>query len=152
MPEPSRRRTALVTGATAGLGAGLLTALLTFLSFNFFFLPPYHTLSIHDRLDWLILGTYLITASVAAALLTRAEREAGERIRLAREAEHAEALREIDRLKDAVLAAVSHDLRTPLTSIQALANQIDVAPVKGILRIAGEQTSEHAVDVVPVGP
>ena len=27
----------------------------------------------------------------------------------------------------------------------------DVAPVKGILRIAGEQTSEHAVDVVPVG-
>ena len=27
----------------------------------------------------------------------------------------------------------------------------DVAPVKGILRIAGEQKSEHAVDVVPVG-
>jgi transglutaminase-like putative cysteine protease len=26
----------------------------------------------------------------------------------------------------------------------------DVAPVKGILRIAGEQTTEHAVDVVPV--
>lgn len=114
----------LGAAATAGLGAGLLTALLTFLSFNFFFLPPYHTLSIHDRLDWLILGTYLITASVAAALLTRAEREAGERIRLAREAEHAEALREIDRLKDAVLAAVSHDLRTPLTSIQALAYEL----------------------------
>ena len=27
----------------------------------------------------------------------------------------------------------------------------DIAPVKGILRIAGEQKSEHAVDVVPVG-
>jgi transglutaminase-like putative cysteine protease len=26
----------------------------------------------------------------------------------------------------------------------------DVAPVKGILRIAGEQTTEHAVDVIPV--
>ena len=26
----------------------------------------------------------------------------------------------------------------------------DVAPVKGVLRIAGEQTSEQAVDVVPV--
>lgn len=26
----------------------------------------------------------------------------------------------------------------------------DVAPVKGVLRIAGEQTTEHAVDVVPV--
>ena len=27
----------------------------------------------------------------------------------------------------------------------------DVAPVKGVLRIAGEQKTEHAVDVVPVG-
>jgi transglutaminase-like putative cysteine protease len=26
----------------------------------------------------------------------------------------------------------------------------DVAPVKGVLRIAGEQTTEHAVDVIPV--
>ena len=26
----------------------------------------------------------------------------------------------------------------------------DVAPVKGVLRIAGEQKTEHAVDVVPV--
>ena len=26
----------------------------------------------------------------------------------------------------------------------------DVAPVKGILRIAGDQTTEHAVDVLPV--
>lgn len=114
----------LGAAATAGLGAGLLTALLTFLSFNFFFLLPYHTFAIHDPLDWLILGSYLVTASVAAALLTRAEREASERIRLAREAEHAAALREIDRLKDAVLAAVSHDLRTPLTSIQALAYEM----------------------------
>ena len=47
-----------------------------------------------------------------------------ERVRLAREAEHAEALREADRLKDAILAAVSHDLRAPLTTIKALARGI----------------------------
>jgi Osmosensitive K+ channel histidine kinase len=44
-----------------------------------------------------------------------------DRVRLVAEAEHAEALREADRLKDIVLASVSHDLRTPLTTIKALA-------------------------------
>jgi two-component system sensor histidine kinase KdpD len=47
-----------------------------------------------------------------------------ERVRLVAEAEHAEALREADRLKDALLASVSHDLRTPLTTIKALAHDI----------------------------
>ncbi len=45
-----------------------------------------------------------------------------ERVRLVAEAEHAQALREADRMKDQLLAAVSHDLRTPLTTIKALAH------------------------------
>jgi two-component system sensor histidine kinase KdpD len=47
-----------------------------------------------------------------------------ERVRLTAEAEHAEALRETDRLKDALIASVSHDLRTPLTTIKALAHDL----------------------------
>jgi len=47
-----------------------------------------------------------------------------ERVALVAEAEHAEALREADRLKDALLASVSHDLRTPLTTIKALAHDL----------------------------
>jgi two-component system sensor histidine kinase KdpD len=47
-----------------------------------------------------------------------------ERVRLDAEARHAAALRAADQLKDAVLASVSHDLRTPLTTIKALAHEL----------------------------
>jgi len=50
-----------------------------------------------------------------------------ERVRLVAEAERAEALRESNRLKDVVLASVSHDLRTPLTAIKALAQDLGAA-------------------------
>jgi two-component system sensor histidine kinase KdpD len=47
-----------------------------------------------------------------------------ERTRLATEAERVEGLRQADRVKDALLASVSHDLRTPLTAIKALASEL----------------------------
>jgi two-component system, OmpR family, sensor histidine kinase KdpD len=47
-----------------------------------------------------------------------------ERSRLATEADRAEVLREADRVKDALIASVSHDLRTPLTTIKALAHDL----------------------------
>lgn len=50
-----------------------------------------------------------------------------DRFRLAAGAEHADALREVDRLKDALLASVSHDMRTPLTTIKALAHALSGA-------------------------
>jgi two-component system sensor histidine kinase KdpD len=60
---------------------------------------------------------FALTLSYYAAL-------AAERVRLVAEAEHAGALREADRLKDALIASVSHDLRTPLTTIKALAHDL----------------------------
>jgi two-component system sensor histidine kinase KdpD len=44
-----------------------------------------------------------------------------ERGRMEAEVQHVAALEEADRLKDVLIASVSHDLRTPLTTIKALA-------------------------------
>ena len=49
----------LVAGA-AGTWPAILASVLAFFTWNFFFLPPYHTLQVHDPLDWLDLGAFLI--------------------------------------------------------------------------------------------
>jgi len=123
----------VVLGASAagGRGPGMVTAAAGFLAFNYFFLPPYNTLVIADPLDWFVLVAFLLTGIVAAQLLARAQAEAeqarqraAEVVRLSATAGRAEALLAADKLKDALLATVSHDIRTPLTTIRALAQEM----------------------------
>ncbi|HET7461856.1 MAG TPA: ATP-binding protein [Longimicrobium sp.] len=120
----------LLVLAASALGTralGFAVAVAAFLGFNFFFLPPYQTFGLSDRRDWLVLFTFLTVAAVATQLLHRARRQAAEVERLSLEAGRARALREADRLKDALIASVSHDLRTPLTTIKALAHDLGEA-------------------------
>ena len=107
----------LGSSASGGRVLGAAIALAAFVIFDWFFLPPYNTLLVRNPLDWVVLVAFLITSFVAAELLyrARAERAAVER---------AEALREADKLKDALLASLSHDLRTPLTTIKGLAHEL----------------------------
>ena len=114
-------------------GPALVASGLAMLCFNFFFLPPFGTLHIADPENWVALTAFLLTAVIAGQLSTRARRRAEEaeasrmeverlyeELRAAFErASHAEALRQSERLKSALLDAVTHDIRTPLTSIKA---------------------------------
>lgn len=87
-------------------------------------------LQIHDRQVGLLLLRADVPLSAASARHPLAEvlcyyAALGlERIRLTRAEERAERERAADRIKDAMLSAVSHDIRTPLTSIRALAHAI----------------------------
>jgi len=114
-------------------GPAVLAAIVGMLCLNFFFLPPVGTFTITDPENWVALAAFLIVAITAGQLSGRARRRAEiaeerrrEIDRLYKEirdafdrASHAEALRQADILKSALLDAVTHDLRTPLTSIKA---------------------------------
>jgi K+-sensing histidine kinase KdpD len=123
----------LVLAASAGgeRWLGFIAAFAGLLAINYFFQPPFDTMAVSKSLDGVVLAAFLVTALVATQLLSRARAEAdrarlhaSEVERLSNEVRDAELLREANRMKDIVLASVSHDIRTPLTSIRALAQNV----------------------------
>ncbi|HXD21910.1 MAG TPA: ATP-binding protein [Gemmatimonadaceae bacterium] len=121
--------------ASGGRQLGFALAISSVLLIDYFLQTPYDHISITKPADLVTLAAYLVTAIVTSHLLHEAQRDrdaalkdavevkrlAAEHEQMARETEHVRALREGDRMKDFVLASVSHDLRTPLTAIKALA-------------------------------
>lgn len=99
----------IVASATsAGIGPAVLASALSFLCWNFFFIAPVGTLFVRDPRELIALIVFLVVGTVCGVLGGRA-----------RVAAQVEALRETNRLKSALLSSVSHDLRTPLSSIKA---------------------------------
>ena len=70
-----------------GLAAAVLGAFAATLAFNFFFLPPLHTLTIAEPANWVALGCFLIVAVVVSRLVVRAREEADDALRGRREIE-----------------------------------------------------------------
>jgi two-component system sensor histidine kinase KdpD len=62
-----------------------------------------------------------------------------ERVRLETSAERAEAERRLESLRSALIMSVSHDLRTPLTTIKALAHEIHQQDASANARIIEEE-------------
>jgi len=106
--------------------AALTASILAALSFNYFFLPPYYTLAIAEPENWVALIIFLAVAITVGHLSATSNRRRSEAERLYGELEdafekasEAEALRRSEKLKTSLLDAVTHDFRTPLTSIKA---------------------------------
>jgi two-component system sensor histidine kinase KdpD len=60
--------------AVWGLGPGIAAALSGFLTFNYFFIEPYHTFVVHHPSDVVMLLVFLIVAVVISQLLASAQR------------------------------------------------------------------------------
>ena len=136
----------LFTATLWGSRPALVASVLGVLCLNFFFLPPIHTFNVAEPENWVALTAFLLTAVTAGQLSARARRRAREAEAGRREIErlynelqtaferasHAEALRQSERLKTALLDAVTHDLRTPLTSIKAsITTLLDESDARG---------------------
>jgi two-component system sensor histidine kinase KdpD len=70
----------VVQGGSARRGRplGLALAAVAFVSFDYFFLPPFGTLTLQDPLNWFVLLAFLATAVLSAQLLYRAQAEAAD--------------------------------------------------------------------------
>lgn len=116
-----------------GSRPALVASVLGMFCFNFFFLPPLYTLTIAHAENWVALIVFFTTGLAVGQLSARAKERAEEaesrkleleslytQLQAAFEREsEAEAIKRSERLKSALLDAVTHDLRTPLTAIKA---------------------------------
>jgi K+-sensing histidine kinase KdpD len=144
-PELSQTSIALVlvlpvilVAVTQGRGAALYASILVGLSFNFFFIGPYYSFLITRPEDIVAFVVFVTTAVLVGQLSSRLEKRVllterqskelvhvrGKFERAAAQAAEADALRKSEQLKTALLDAVTHDLRTPLTSIKAAISTI----------------------------
>lgn len=122
----------LLVARAWGTGPALFAAMCAALGFSYYFLPPVG-FGFEDPNDWLEFITFTASAVVVGELAARAERRQLEAQEGRREIEQlyqqlgaaferaseAEAARRNEQLKAALLDALTHNLRTPLTAIKA---------------------------------
>ncbi|MGH9152007.1 MAG: sensor histidine kinase [Acidimicrobiales bacterium] len=135
----------VVAALVGGRTAALVVVPAALVAFNVVFIPPHWTLSVDALDDGVALAVFGLVAVVVGTLVARegerrqsAEERAAElqalnselqavqreRERLAEEATRAMVLERIDEQRAALLRAVSHDLRTPLATIRAVASDL----------------------------
>jgi two-component system sensor histidine kinase KdpD len=112
-------------------GPAFFASLLSVAAFDFFFVPPFFTFAVKDPRHLLTFAVMFAVGLVISSLTVRVRREEEaargrelERIRLEHEAEQARLRARTEELRSALLSAVSHDLRTPLSTITGAATRL----------------------------
>lgn len=127
----------LASAVLAGRGPAVFSAVIAFLSFDFFFVHPHYTLTVSDTDEWvglaLLLITGVITGQLAAALRDRA-----------RDARRRE--REAGVMYDVVRLMIEPDLQRALTAVaERLRAELGLAAVHAI--VGGETLVRAQADI-----
>src|SRR5215471_883578 len=149
----------IIDGSLLGTGPAVAASIAAVLGFSRYFVTP-TGFSFGDRGDWTQLLSFIILAVVVGEVAARANRRAQEaqagRQEIARlyqelesafdRASEAEALRRNEQLKAALLDALTHNLRTPLTSIKASVTALMAAHEDGVLSREGRDELLQVID------
>ncbi|HEX4447263.1 MAG TPA: ATP-binding protein [Polyangiaceae bacterium] len=95
----------LIATVRFGVGPAILTAVCGVLVFDFVFVPPAFAFAVPGLKDGVTLGVMVVVAGLAGVLAEQLRRQAHTARRQA----------EVEHVRNALLSALSHDLRTPLT-------------------------------------
>jgi K+-sensing histidine kinase KdpD len=144
----------IVASRHGGRLLSLAMVALSYLSVDLLFVPPRFTFGATNGLDWFVLLGFLATGWLISELFAKqraatqvaeeraadVERLSRERLALEKDASMANVLREADRLKNALLHSVAHDLRTPVSTLSLLAD-----PASGFTsQVALQRVAEEA--------
>jgi two-component system sensor histidine kinase KdpD len=100
-----------------GMRPAIFASVASFLAYNFLFIAPVYTFSIADPREFLALAIFLVVAITTSALAGRVRDQT-------RAADKARAEAETERVRNTLLASISHDFRTPLASILGSATSL----------------------------
>ncbi len=135
------------TAVSFGYVASLTATSLSIAALDFFFTAPYLSFTVEDHRYYLTFAIMALVAFVISSQTERIRREAAariqlamDRIRLAAETQRANVEIQNERLRNALLSSVSHDLRAPLAVIKGAATALlDGSPQV----VASSRSREH---------
>ncbi|HEU5217763.1 MAG TPA: DUF4118 domain-containing protein, partial [Gemmatimonadales bacterium] len=105
-------------------GPAVLASALSIALFDFFFIPPYYRFGVHDTAYVLTFAMMLVVALAMSRLTARIREHADAARELAERHESARVAVASERLRTALLSSLSHDLRTPLATIEGAASTL----------------------------